>query len=543
MTSGGTLDPDKAHTPRQLGERERFVAFAFAAAELLLEVGGDGRIGFAAGATRARFGRSPEELVGTPALDLIGREDRDGFARVLALLPSRGRLPPTRFRLADAGGSVVAISGLCLGPVRNGPVSLAIAPLPMAADSRPPDGDTLLSEARARIASGNPAGQIGLIEIAEAGDRDLRARARAALGESHAGGAMVAQFGPGRLGLLPAPGQALPDLGEVAERLEQVLGLKVESTLLALDKDGLSPPQAARALRHALSVFSRQGTETLRQDQAAPTLAGVLKQVTSRATALRRAISMRRFHLEFQPIVALDTRKVQHFEALLRPDPKILGRDEGPQDFVLLAETTGLTAELDLAVLELAAAATGKLAPGQRIAVNLSGLSVQDAAFRAQALALLQARPEAAARLMVELTESAEIENEAAARETLAAMHALGLPVCLDDFGAGAAAFRYLKAFRVDYVKVDGSYVVAARTQERERSFVSAMVDLSLAVGAKVVAERIETEEDARLMAQLGVHCGQGWMFGKPGPIPEAAAAPLPVGAATRRGRVKEQWG
>jgi EAL domain-containing protein (putative c-di-GMP-specific phosphodiesterase class I) len=120
---------------------------------------------------------------------------------------------------------------------------------------------------------------------------------------------------------------------------------------------------------------------------------------------------------------------------------------------------------------------------------------------------------------MVELTESAEVEDEENAAETLRRLRARGVPVCIDDFGAGAAAFRYLKAFPVDYVKVDGAFVTAALTGERDRSFVSAMVDLSLAVGARVIAERIETEEAAAAMHALSVHFGQGWLFGRPGAL------------------------
>jgi hypothetical protein len=127
--------------------------------------------------------------------------------------------------------------------------------------------------------------------------------------------------------------------------------------------------------------------------------------------------------------------------------------------------------------------------------------------------------------LMVELTESAEIEDEAAAVTTIGALRERGIPVCLDDFGADAAAFCYLKAFRVDCVKVDGS-------------FVAAIVDLSVAVGAKVVAEQIETAEYVQTMQALGEHLGQGWHFGRPGPLPEAA----PIIAA-RRGGKQESWG
>lgn len=526
--------------PRPLGERERFVAFAFAAADLLLEVGRDGGISFAAGATRARFGRTPAELVGTPVLDLIGPEDRGSFARAIALLPGNGRLAPTRFRLADGVASVASVSGLCLGPA-GGPISLAIAAIPNMPESAPHDAEALLTAARSRLAAGGAGSAIGLIEFAEPRGSDTSDRARAALLEGQPDGAVLAQLGPGRLGLLAAPGQAPLDLQEVARRLEPVLQSKVAGAVLTLDGEALTGAQAARALRHALAVFGRSGTSTLPSDgEGTVGLSAILDDVMGRAAGLRRAIAMRRFHLEFQPIVALDTRHVHHFEALLRPGRNVLGQGGGAQELVLLAETAGLTAELDIAVLDEALKATPALAPGQRIAVNLSGLSVEDVEFRQQVLAMLDAAPDAAARLMVELTESAEIENEAAARETLTAIRDRGLPVCLDDFGAGAAAFRYLKAFAVDYVKVDGSYVAAARTRERERSFVSAMVDLSIAVGAKVVAERIETEEDAALMARLGVHCGQGWLFGRPGPIPRYEREAHAV--ARRRGG-QEQWG
>lgn len=530
--------PPPEHTVerRALGHRERFVAFAFAAADTLIEIGGDGTVSFATGATRTRFGAAPEALVGRRVLDLVAPEERNAFAAALALLPSRGRLPPTRFRLADAERSLVSIAGLRLGPAPATALSLAIAAPPAPPELGQANAEALLTEARARIAGARP-GRLGLIEMDEAqGAKDWT---HAALSGNLPGDALLAQLGPGRFGLLAAPGAALPDLGEVAARLEAALGAPVSTGAISLEADGLTPNQAARALRHALSVFSRQGQEGLRGSGAGKGLKAVLDEVASRAAALRRAVEGRRFTLDYQPIIRLADRALHHYEALLRPDRKLLAAGEGPQDFVLLAETVGLTPELDLAVLETALAATAQLAEGQRIAVNLSGLSVQEGGFRDQILARLDAAPAARARIMVELTESAEIEDEESAQATLAALRARGVPVCLDDFGAGAAAFRYLKAFPLDYVKVDGSFVVAARRQDRDRSFVAAMVDLSLAVGARVVAERIETEQDAETMRQLGVHCGQGWLFGRPGPLPDLPARPV---AARRRG-AREQWG
>jgi EAL domain-containing protein (putative c-di-GMP-specific phosphodiesterase class I) len=121
-----------------------------------------------------------------------------------------------------------------------------------------------------------------------------------------------------------------------------------------------------------------------------------------------------------------------------------------------------------------------------------------------------------AERLVVEITETAEIEQEDEAIRMIELLREHQVPVCLDDFGAGAAAFRYLRAFRVDYVKVDGIYVANALQSERDRGFISAMVDLAKTVGAEVVAERVETEAEAGLMLDLGVQYGQGYLFGKP---------------------------
>jgi EAL domain-containing protein (putative c-di-GMP-specific phosphodiesterase class I) len=188
-------------------------------------------------------------------------------------------------------------------------------------------------------------------------------------------------------------------------------------------------------------------------------------------------------------------------------------------EFIALAETVGLSEALDWAVVETACEAA-RAASGARIACNLSGLSLQSPAFRDQLCAMLEASPDLARRLLVEITETAEIEDEAEAIRTIDALRDLGLPVCIDDFGAGAAAFRYLRLFRVDFVKVDGIYVTHAVECGRDRGFISAMVDLANTVGAQVVAERIETEAQAAVMRDLGVTFGQGYLFGRPGALP-----------------------
>lgn len=548
-------------SPRHQADRERFIAFAFAAAELLVEVGADGRIVFAAGAFRQRLGREPDSLVGRQPSEILAPEDRDAFAAAMALLPTRGRLPPSAYALNDSARTPFAVAGLSMPhPCGTSRFCLTFAPLPQgsvhAATKTSPS--LLTRAAEQRLREGERA-RLALIEVAGVPEaeadalRGMLGSGRGGLSFCHdptapgagpdrpahvrpveietlrgvltreTGGALVARLAPGRYGLLQEP-DATPDLAAIARAVEAVLGDQAEvSVNLAAQIDlapgALSPIQAARALRHGLSVFARLGAEGLKEAGFENGLEGIVSRIAARAGALRLAVAERRFRLEFQPIASLATRQIQHYEALLRPNPEVLRPGEGPQDFITLAETVGLTEELDLAVASLAIASIPALAPGRDLAFNISGLSAQSQSFRARLLALMDRDRRAAARLLVELTESAEIEHQASAALTLSQLRERGVRVCLDDFGAGAAAFRYLRAFPVDYVKVDGSYVVAALTSERDRSFVQAMVDLSQAVGAAVVAEHIETEECAVLMQELGVKFGQGWLFGKAGPL------------------------
>lgn len=504
-------------------DRERFVAFAFAAAELLVEVGEDGRIAYAAGAFRQRLRSEPEALLGRPPAEIVAPEDRDAFTGALALLPARGRMPPTAFALADAARSAFAVAGLFLPQPSGTPrLCLTFAPLPQgsAMPSARVSPALLTRAAEQRLRDGEGA-SLALIEVE--GLPEAEAETMRSLLTRQSAGALAARVAPGRYGLVQEAG-VTPDLPAINHALEAVLGDAADVSLslagrLDLVPGALSPIQAARALRHGLAVFARLGSVGLREAGFDNGLEGVVSRITSRAAALRLAVAERRFRQEFQPIVALASREVQHYEALLRPDPKFLLPGEGPQDFLTLAETVGLTEELDLAVAAATLAAIPAAPRGRRLAFNISGLSAQSQPFRARLLAMLDRDPQASQRLMVELTESAEIDNQSSAILTLTQLRQRGVRVCLDDFGAGAASFRYLRAFPVDYVKVDGSYVTAALGSERDRTFVQAMVDLSQAVGAAVVAEHIETEEVAQLMQSLGVRYGQGWLFGKPGPL------------------------
>ena len=524
--------------------RDRFLAFAFAGSDLLIETGLDGVVVFATGAFRLRLGADSDKYLGRRITSMIAAADQTSLAMALATVTLRGRIAPLVLRLADAESTPVALAALMMpGPPAR--LCFTIGPVPVVPGLTPAVNagvaEPLLFVREAALAMRNGAdGRLGLLEVENWRDvqsllapEDMRALRDGISGvlAGAGSGVLAGEIAAGRYGVLGGSGL---DVTGLAERMRDVVAAgpaarhtKVSETALTLDPGPLTPSQAARTLRYAVTRFAAGGSEAVDADGAADGLAGIIARSGQRARAMREAIAARRFRIRFQPIVSLEDRAIHHFEALLRPAEMASHPSATTQEFVLFAEMVGLAEELDMAVLEEVLLAL-RAAPAARVAVNVSGLSMQSAPFRQRVLDLLTAHsdiggaPNTPHRLLIELTETAEIDDMGAAAAAIAELRGHGVPVCLDDFGAGGAAFRYLREFGVDYVKIDGLYVRAATRGDRERGFVRSMVELAGTVGAQVVAEMIETEEQAVLMRELGVHYGQGWLFGRPGSLPGA---------------------
>ncbi|MCQ4162281.1 EAL domain-containing protein [Roseomonas sp. GC11] len=566
---------------RAASPNDRYKAFAFAAADLLAETDASGRTLFLAGTFLRKIGPVAETVLGAPLRSLIRAEDRAIFDTALARLLAEGRLPPTPLHLDArppfpcALTGVLHRDGLPLSPrAASDPatrLALCFAALPpergrrRRGGGRTTDATRLAREAEALLlglgeggAERGPPPVLSLVELntAEGGlsPRPTLARDVAALLAEHVGPqGSAAELAPGRFGMVHPAGEPPPSLGSVVEQLQAVLasaGLQdtaISTRELTLEPHGgpgmngapgMSGPQAVRALRLALGTFAQGGTAALARTGFDEGLHGFVAAVGPRAAALARAIAERRFSLAFQPIVELAQpgHPPSHYEALLRPQTTDGLPALSPQAFVNLAEMVGLASELDIAVAEESLSALHRAGQEVRIACNVSGLSLQDPAFR-QRLALLleQHPPELRTRLLVEVTETAEIENEAeavACRETLR-QH--GSAVCIDDFGAGAAGLSYLRLLRPDLVKLDGRFMESCAGGQRGESynFAAALVELARATGAAVVVERIETEADADTARSFGARYGQGWLFGKPGALP--GSLPRAFGATARR--------
>ena len=288
----------------------------------------------------------------------------------------------------------------------------------------------------------------------------------------------------------------------------------------------LAPTQAEtpeRALQHAdIAMYAAKGEGGSRVAGFAPVMAEALAVRRALEGDLRDALDEDAFTLAFQPKYAVDSLSLVGFEALARWNHPVRGAVP-PALFVPIAEETGLAWRLSRAVAlaacrQVAAwAAEGRAVP---VAINLSaGHFLTDAAVELvrEALAVTGAPPQL---LEVEVTEGVFIRNADAAERAVEALRAQGVRVTLDDFGAGFSALSYLLRLPFDSLKIDRGFVsalrgAAGRPGGRAAEVVGGVVRLAHGLGARVVAEGVETEEEFAAIRRLGCDEVQGHLFGR----------------------------
>jgi PAS domain S-box-containing protein len=230
---------------------------------------------------------------------------------------------------------------------------------------------------------------------------------------------------------------------------------------------------------------------------------------------IRDALDEERLVPFAQPIVSLADGRRDHHELLVRMlDDE--NRPIVPSYFLPVAEEFGLIVEIDELMMRHAV----KLAScGHRINVNLSAQSIAKPGmsdFIGAELKRIGADP---SLLAVELTETALIKSEHAARRFVERLAELGCGFALDDFGTGYGGFMYLKQLPIDYLKIDMEFVHDLIVNEGSQRVVRAVVDLAKGFGQQTIAEGIEDVETRDLLAAMGVDFGQGYLFGRPAPI------------------------
>ena len=234
---------------------------------------------------------------------------------------------------------------------------------------------------------------------------------------------------------------------------------------------------------------------------------------------LRRVLTDEFLLAYSQPIVDhLGIRAQEELLVRMR-EPSGNGDVIGPEDFVPDAERTGLIGVVDrwMARQGVAVAGSGRVAD-----VNLSGSSIGDEDVTAAIAVDLEAAGDGARRVIFEITETAAIENLDAACAFTDRLGELGCRFALDDFGTGFGSVTYLRRLPVDYLKIDSSFVRDASRSPEDRAVIRAIVAMARELGAQTVAEGIEDSETLALLRDCGVDYCQGYLLGRPAPLPAA---------------------
>ena len=225
------------------------------------------------------------------------------------------------------------------------------------------------------------------------------------------------------------------------------------------------------------------------------------------------ALNERRITLAFQPIVDAKTGAPVYQEALMRlrhADGSLIA----PCHVLPMAEKAGLIGLIDHRVLELALARLSA-EPHVQLALNVSGTTMHDAEWPSRLKAALAMHPGTADRLVVEITETAAIEDIEATKLAIAAVKALGIKVAMDDFGSGHTSLRNLRMLGIDILKIDGAFMQNLARSPDDRFFIRTLIGLARHLGIPTVAKWVEDAETARILAEWGVDYLQGHFFGR----------------------------
>jgi EAL domain-containing protein (putative c-di-GMP-specific phosphodiesterase class I) len=235
----------------------------------------------------------------------------------------------------------------------------------------------------------------------------------------------------------------------------------------------------------------------------------------ARVKRVEDALAQERLLLYAQPIVDLQTLEVVQRELLLRvrePDGSIVG----PGTFLPVAEQCGLIGDIDRWVIQRGAELA---ATGCPVQVNVSARSISDRTVLDHIESCIEQTGADPKLLVFEITETALVRDEAAARAFAERLHVLGCKLALDDFGTGYGAFTFLKQLPIDYLKIDVEFVSDLASNTASRHVVQAVVALARAFSLQTVGEGVEDAETLTLLRELGVDYAQGYHIARPAPL------------------------
>jgi PAS domain S-box-containing protein len=319
----------------------------------------------------------------------------------------------------------------------------------------------------------------------------------------------------------------------LARRLLQAVTLPVQvdehalhvGTSIGIAMYPLQDTDLDSLVRHADSAMYRaktmgKGTYAFYSDELTLEVAARLKLEGE----LRRAVERQEFALCYQPLARLDDGRITGVEALLRWHPPG-GGTVPPDRFIRVLEDSGLILQVGQWALRTACAEMAALRrqglPRLSLSVNFSARQFRQPQLLRQIADTLAETGFEPQCLEIEITERLLVEDHEATRLTLAGLARMGVRVAVDDFGTGYSSLSYLKRFDIDTLKIDGSFVAELPDDPEDRAIATAIVAMGHSLHMRVVAEKVETAEQAECLRAIGCDAMQGYLLSRP--LPAAA--------------------
>ncbi|MGD0736734.1 MAG: EAL domain-containing protein [Terracidiphilus sp.] len=281
-------------------------------------------------------------------------------------------------------------------------------------------------------------------------------------------------------------------------------------------------------------------TDTIRVLPSTPAVEASEKSDTSHDTAvtairlnseLKRALEQNELLLFYQPIIDIQKMRIAGFEALMRWAHPVNGMIS-PGIFIPVAEESGLINEMSRLALDLACDAAIKLQAAASpdlivdeplfVGVNFSVKDFAAAELFNNLKATIEEKKINPLQIHLEITETLLMESPEAARAELERCREIGINISIDDFGSGYSSLSYLHYFPIDTLKIDQSFIRSLSTHPGSLVLVKAIIGLAQNLGMKVIAEGVESAEDARRLQVMGCEYIQGYFFSKPLPFDKA---------------------
>jgi diguanylate cyclase (GGDEF)-like protein len=281
---------------------------------------------------------------------------------------------------------------------------------------------------------------------------------------------------------------------------------------LAIPSDATDREDALERAQQSLGQARLAGRGRYVAYRAAPEREVEHRSNAALSQKLIGALSEQRLRLAFQPVVDVKSRKPVFHEALLRlaqPDGSIASAGQ----IVPIAERLGLSRLFDVAVLDRVLETLAQY-PQARLSLNVTPETATGPDWLARFARIVQANSDLGGRVIVEITETSAIRNIAETTYFASALHDLGARLAIDDFGAGFTSFRNLRTLSVDMLKIDGSFIEALPSSPEDQIFVRRLIELARDLEIETVAEFVQDEETADMLADWGIDYVQGHLTG-----------------------------